>query len=155
MGRGSQGIAIYDQSKDTCATYLLEDYPEHGFGLISTLIDDHSNLWLGTPEGLRFLENPHRLNPFNAKLLEKVRRINLQQEINGAVSYLGQHEDYLIFGSLTGHGFLISLVSMAIPNAPAFFSTIQKIRSWVVAANKIRTWKNAMVKYGSERTAEP
>ena len=106
MGRSSQGMAVYDPQKDTVITWLSANYPELSSGPGCTLLDNQGNLWLGKLDGLYFVKDPHLIDIYNSSFLSTIKKIPIQEAGEGMISFLGQKQNYLIFGHAHGHGIL-------------------------------------------------
>ena len=106
-GRSSQGIAIYDPKQDTAVTWLRQE--GRGLGAISSTLDSRDNLWLGTQNGIAWLKQPEQFDYLNQDINDHLLLLDLpglDDQSNKMVTFLKEHEGYLVFGNMSGFGLL-------------------------------------------------
>ena len=121
LGRSSTGIAIYDPTLDTIVNWLITKHPDLRSGFVSSWVDDRGNLWMGKPDGLYFLSDPHTILLVDSSLTKKIKHVPLHGMENEHIAQLYQKDQYLIFGNTLGHGFLDLPSFYANPESPKVY----------------------------------
>jgi hypothetical protein len=99
MGNTAEGIAIYDPVRDTIINWLRDKSAINRFGIMSTLVDDKDQLWLGSNKGLYILPNASTFDYLKQSIFNYARRINLPLSDTSLITFMGDYEPYLIVGS--------------------------------------------------------
>ena len=128
FGRASQGVGVYDPQLDTAVTWLIRSQKE--IGALSSLVDSRGTLWLGTGQGLAYLNEPHEFDFLNRNITEAVQLLQLHEAGNGLVTFLTEHKGYLIFGNNLGFGLMNLNSFYQNPKSPIvhFFNTIDYLK---------------------------
>ncbi|HZV69986.1 MAG TPA: histidine kinase [Saprospiraceae bacterium] len=105
-GRASQGMAIYDPVHDTARTWLLIPDSLMNFGVCSSTLDAAGRLWMGCSDGIRVIQKPELFKIFKDEITDVVQKISMDEAAYSLVTFINQYHNYIVFGNLTGYGFI-------------------------------------------------
>lgn len=106
MGRTSKGISIYNPILDTAYTWLRNADIPNSYGSICGHTDEWGNIWLGSNQGLKFIENPTRIKSDRDPLFDLTRHIELPNGDRSAITSMTQVDSFLVIGNSTAISFL-------------------------------------------------
>lgn len=122
LGRYGEGAALYDPRRDTFATWLSQPDQPGTFGMLSSILDDNGDLWLGADRGLFYLPDPDRFDYLSQDLFQHAVRIELPGGDASAVFFLARHEGYVVAGTERAVHFIDPARFRAQPRRPLAYS---------------------------------
>ena len=107
MGRGSQGLAIYNPNKDVVNNWLKEEI--QGFPCVQSMdMDSKGNIWLGTNQGLMYFKSDSQF-PAKDSMPSKLIHVASEYTGNSMVQVCKViDEKWLLIGNVIGY-FLLDL----------------------------------------------
>lgn len=153
FGRASQGVGVYDPRLDTAVTWLIEN--QKGIGALSSLIDSKGYLWLGTGQGLAFLENPHKFNFLKYNVNDSIQTLSRLEAGDGLVTFMKEYKGYLCFGNNIGFGLLDldSFYRNHLQPRVHFFNTINYLSGGASEQNAVIVDRNQNIWMGNDQGA--
>lgn len=139
LGRFTAGIAVYDYNKETVISYEYDLDNKKTFGVITILIDQFDQMWLGTTKGLFILPNVSQFDIYKNNIFDSAIHIMLPDNSKTIVSSIKKVRDYIIIGNNSGLSFIKNIDYKKSKN----FYPIHQLR-YGEDVNGTRTELNAM-----------
>lgn len=124
MGRISKGVSLYDPVLDTAYTWLRNAELPNSFGSASGHTDERGNLWFGSNQGLKFVENPTRIQSDKDPLFDWTRHIELPNGDRSAIRFMTQVDSFLVLGNITAISFLNLTAFYRNPESPLIYQLL-------------------------------
>lgn len=106
LGRFTAGIAVYDYNAETVIPYEYDLDDKKSFGVITILIDQFDQMWLGTTKGLFIVPNISQFDIYNDNIFDKAIPIRLPDNDKAIVSDIKKIRDYIVIGNNSGLSFI-------------------------------------------------
>ena len=110
LGRFTAGIAVYDINSETVVPFLYDLEDHESFGVISLLIDQYDQMWLGTTNGLYILPNVSDFDIYTENIFEKAIAIDLPDDDKSRITSIKKAGDYIVIGNNTGLSFIRNIL---------------------------------------------
>ena len=124
MGRSSKGISLYDPVLDTAYTWLRNPDISNSYGSFSGQTDAQGNLWFGSNQGLKFVENPTRIRSVKDPLFDWTRHIELPNADRSSITFMTQVDSFLVMGNATAISFLNLEAFYRNPDTPLIYQLL-------------------------------